>query len=202
MAGNIDTRTEVVSATGVVKLPNANFIFVISSTGNVALQLIRTGLRPGAAQENYNGQLAGLQISRTNAWDFATVTAAAGVAITFMYGNASVRDDVTLFNQQIAVISGVTAVAFQPSSTVATPAAQAVANANKVSLAANLLRRRITICSLSTNTGSVFVQAPAAGAGIGIELQPGTFTEFDTTAALDVRNDSGAVQTITTFEET
>jgi hypothetical protein len=202
MAGNIDTRTEIIGATGVVKLPNANFLFVITATGNVTFQLTRAGLAAGAAQENYTGNLGGLQISRVQRWDFASITGAVGVAITFMYGNVSIREDVTLFNQAIATISGVTAVATQPSSVVSTPAAQAVANTNKVSLAANLTRRRITICALSTNTGSVFVQAPAAGAGIGIELQPGTFTEFDTTAALDVRNDSGAIQTITTFEET
>lgn len=201
MAGNIDTRTEVIPAGGVVKLPNANFLFVLSSTGSVTIQLIRVGLRPGAAQENYVGQLAGLQVSRVNAWDFASITATPGVSITFMYGNVALREDATLFNQAIATISGITAVAVSPSATIATAAAQAVATANKVSIAQNLTRRRITVCSLSTNTGSVFLQAPAAGAGIGIELQPGTFVEIDTTAAFDVRNDSGAAQTITTFEE-
>jgi hypothetical protein len=201
MAGNIDTRTEIIPAGGVVQLPNANFLFIVSSSGNVVLQLKRQGLRPGAAQENYSGQLAGLQVSRTNAWDFASMTGAPGVSITFIYGNVAIRDDATLFNQQIAVISGITAVAAAPSNTFVTAQIAPVTGA-AVTVAANLTRRRITFCSPSTNTGSVFLQKTGDGAGKGIELQPGLYIEIDNTQAIDVRNDSGATQTINTFEET
>ncbi len=89
-----------------------------------------------------------------------------------------------------------------PSSAIATPAADVIATASALAIAANTARRRLSISALSTNTGSVFVQANAAGAGRGIELQPGMTVELKTTAAVDVRNDSGANQTVMRFEET
>ena len=131
MSGNIDTRTEVIPATGVVNLSNANFLFVISSTGNTAFKLKRTGLAKGVNQENYTGQLAGLQLSRTQRWDFCDITGAPGVTVTFMYGYTDIREDVTLFNQQIAVIAGVTAIAEQPSATINDTADTAQATATE-----------------------------------------------------------------------
>jgi hypothetical protein len=191
MAGNVDTRTEVIPASGVVQLPNANFLFIVSSTGNVALQLKRQGLRPGAAQENYTGQLAGLQISRTAAWDFASITGVAGVSVTFIYGNVGIRDDATLFNQQIAIISGVTAVALQPSSTFTDTADTAQATATETVIAANLTRRRITIGVPPTAAANEPVRVSfVGGAGRGVVIMPGTNQEFDTTSALHVRNDN------------
>lgn len=95
-----------------------------------------------------------------------------------------------------------TIVTITPASAIATPAANVIANGAALSIAANTARRRISICSLSTNTGSVFVQAAGAGAGLGIELQPGMTLELENTAAVDVRNDSGAAQTVMQFEET
>lgn len=89
-----------------------------------------------------------------------------------------------------------------PSAAIATPAADAILNAAALAVGANAARRRISVCSLSANTGSVFVQATGAGAGVGIELQPGQTIELKTTAAFDVRNDSGATQTVMRFEET
>jgi hypothetical protein len=203
MSGALDQRTEVIPASGTVQLSPANFVFVLTATGNVALKLQRSGVQRGANQENYgSSQLAGLQVSRTQRWDWAQFTGTPGATVTFIYGTTDVREDNTLFNQQIATVAGVVTTQTQPSSTVATPAAVAVNTATASTIAANLLRRRITLCAPSTNTGSMFVQAVGAGAGRGIELQPGIFVEFDTTSALDVRNDSGATQTYTIFEET
>lgn len=191
MSGNLDTRTEVIPATGVVKLSNANFLFVVSATGNVAFQLTRAGLAKGSNQENYNGQLAGLQISRTQRWDFASITGAAGVSITFIYGYADIREDVTLFNQQIAIISGVTAVALQPSSTFTDTADTAQATGTETVIAANLLRRRITIGVPPTAAANEPVRVSSAGgAARGVVIMPGTNQEFDTTSALHVRNDN------------
>jgi len=93
-------------------------------------------------------------------------------------------------------------VAETPSTAVASPAADVINNAAALVIAANAARLRLTISALSTNTGSVFVQATGAGAGRGVELQPGIVMEFRTRAALDVRNDSGAAQTVMRFEET
>lgn len=191
LIGNTDTRTEVIPANGVLNLGNANFLFIISQSANAAFKLTRQGLTKGASQENYSGQLAGLQISRTSRWDFCNVTGAAGTSITFIYGFADVREDVTLFNQQIAVISGVTAVAFAPSSTFVDTVDTAQATNTQTVIAANLLRRRITIGVPPSAAANEPVRVSfTGGAGRGIVIQPGTFQEFDTTAALVVRNDN------------
>lgn len=191
LAGNTDTRTEVIPATGVVVLGNANFIFIISQSAAATFKLTRQGLTKGASQENYTGQLAGLQLSRTSRWDFCTITGAPGTSVTFIYGFADVREDETLFNQQIAIISGVTAVAVQPSSLFVDTADTAQATNSQTAIAANLLRRRITIGVPPTAAANEPVRVSfTGGAGRGIIIQPGTFTEFDTTAALFVRNDN------------
>lgn len=191
MSGNIDTRVELIPASGQVALPNANFLFVISSTGAVAFKLSRLGISKGSNQENYSGVTAGLQIGRTQRWDSAFISGAPGVTVTFMYGTTDIREDTTLFNQQIAVISGVTAVAIQPSATVADTVDTAQATASETVIAANLSRRRITIGVPPTAAANEPVRvSQAGGAGRGVVIMPGSFTEFDTTSALHVRNDN------------
>lgn len=206
MSGALDQRTEVIPASGTLQLSPANFVFILTTTGNAALKLQRSGIQRGANQENYgSSQLAGLQISRTQRWDWAQITGAPGVVVTFIYGTTDVREDITAFNQQIATVAGVVTVATTPSSALADTADTAQASATQTVIAANLLRRRITIGNLSTSGNSVRV-SQAGGAARGIEIQAGMFVEFDTTAALTVRNDntngSGAAATWYAFEET
>ena len=82
-----------------------------------------------------------------------------------------------------------------PSSTVATPDDNALPAATTEAIAANPARRRITIGVLSTETVAIRVQAAGANDLSGVEIQPGMSYRFDTTAALDVRNNDGAVAT-------
>jgi hypothetical protein len=91
-----------------------------------------------------------------------------------------------------------------PASAISTPARVTLATANASAIAANLSRRRITIANPSDNAtpGLVYVQATGAGAGRGYPLDPGTSVQVETTAALDVRNDSGVSVDYTIFEET
>lgn len=194
MSGNVDTRTELVPASGVVNLGNANFIFIISATGNIALKLTRSGLARGTSQENYTGQLGALQIGRVQRWDFATMTAAPGVAVTFMYGYSDFREDFTLFNQQIATISGTVPVLQQPFATVNdTPVAAAPNAAQTAIFPANLARRAISF-SLPSNSvvppATVFARK-AGGANNLYEIQPGVVYNEVATYGIDIRNDSG-----------
>ena len=189
MSGNVDTSTLTVPASGVLQLSNANFLFILGASANATVKLIRTGLRAGAAQENYAGQLAGLQITRLLAWDFTQITAVAGTTVTLVYGNIDVREDTTLFNQQIAVISGVTAIAESPSGTFTDTADTAQGSGTQTVISANAARRRITIGCLSSSTNSIRVSS-AGGTTRGLEIQPGMFGEFRTTVALTVRNDN------------
>jgi hypothetical protein len=66
---------------------------------------------------------------------------------------------------------------------------------------ANASRRRITIGVLSTAAGPIRVSANGATLR-GIEIQPGSFAEFRTTAALGIRNDGAAPTSFYLFEET
>lgn len=194
---SINSFTEIVDASGQKRLSgNNNFLFLISATAAVTVQFSR-----GGTQEIFTGQIGGLQVARVKPWDYAFFIAAPGTSLTFYYGAALVREDASTLQQQIATIAGTVPVVTSPASALSTPAATVVGTAAASTIAANLLRRRITICSLSTNTGSVFIQTVGAGAGRGIELQPGQFVEIDNTVAMDVRNDSGANQTFTVFEE-
>lgn len=80
-----------------------------------------------------------------------------------------------------------------PSATIDTPADNAIAAATTEAIAANAARLRITIGVLSTETVPLRVQAAGAVDLSGIEIQPGQFVEFRTTAALDIRNNDAAV---------
>lgn len=193
MSGNIDTRTEIVPASGVVNLGNANFLFVISASASVQFRLKRVGLARGANQENYSGITAGLLVARTQRWDFCDLIGTPGVTVTFMYGYTDIREDDTRFNQQIAVISGVTAVALQPSSTITdtAPISPTVAGQHAL-VPQNLARRRVTIFSDPANVGdtAIFLRKGGGANNLGFVV-PGTYEEFDTTAAIDYQCTNG-----------
>lgn len=184
---SIDSRTETITAANPqIKLKGCNFFFMISASAPVTVQLNR-----GGTNETFTGLQAGVQVGRVKWWDNATIIGAIGTVITFFYGDATFREDFTLFNQQIAVIAGVTAVAISPSATFVDTPDTAQATATQTAIPANLLRRRITIGVPPTAAANEPVRVSfTGGAARGIVIQPGTNQEFDTTAALIVRNDN------------
>jgi len=129
-------------------------------------------------------------------WDLLEVTSAVGQTLEIVVGD----DDVDVANA--VSVSGVANIQETPSATISASAADvSVGNGAASAIAGNAARRRITVCALSTNTGSLRIQSPGAGANKGLELQPGIFIELRTTAAFDIRNDSGASQSYSVFEE-
>lgn len=194
---SIEQVTQVIPATGQLPLPPGNYFLLISTTAalNVRIQ------KAVGNSEGCNGIVASLLLQRVETWQQLVMIGAAGTNVTFIYGVATVREDVTDIRSQIAVISGTSAFAEAPAATLSTPASLVVVTANKQTVAANLLRRRITVSNQSTSTGSVFVQTAAAGAGIGLELQAGQSVEIRGTYAFDLRNDSGGNCTVGLFEE-
>lgn len=195
MSGSI-LRSEVIPAAGRIVVGPSNLFFIRASTANVTVRFMQGGTEYGAI-----GVGAGY-IKRNRAeWERLTIEGTPGVAIEFFVGTEAIAEDDTDYRAQIATISGVTLITEQPAAALSTPAAVNVNTASASTIAANLLRRRITLGAPSTNTGSMFVQQVGAGAGRGLELQPGIFIEVKNTVALDVRNDSGATQAYTIFEE-
>ncbi len=118
-------------------------------------------------------------------WTYLRITSAVTQVITLFVG-----DDEMQFNNAVTV-TGTAATTVIPSSALNDTADTVQAFGTQTVIPANASRRRITIGCRSVTPDSVRVSG-GGGAGKGIEIQPGTFVEFDTTASLTVRNDNAA----------
>lgn len=179
-----------------IRLPAGRFFFI--RTAAAALDLTTQG-NPGSPV-TFLGVGAGTKfgpVEEGQGWRQLLVQSATAQNIEII-----ISDDGLFDVANTVTVSGSVQVQETPSTALASPAAVAVGTGTASSIAANLSRKRITISALSTNTGSLFVQATAAGAGRGIELQGGMSIELRTTAAIDLRNDSGVSCTYSTIEET
>lgn len=197
---SVDTRVEVIPASGQIQLANGNFIFLLTATLAVTVQL-----KTGGSSENFTGLTGGLQVSRVRPWDLgAVITGTAGTVVTFIYGYTKIREDNTIFSQQIATIAGLVAVAILPASTLTDAPNVALPNAAQTAVfPANLVRRRIGISIVSTAVyagGTVFARK-AGGANNLVEINPGQVYSFDATYGVDIRNDSGGALSALIFEE-
>lgn len=192
----MSTRTYVLNFLGasMLPLPQGRFFMIKQATAALSLLARR---RDGQPVE-FTNVGAGLQYDALDAgkWYSLEVTSAAAQIVEIV-----ISDDSKVSFANTVNVSGSVSVLDQLSTAIATGAPVNVLTATAQTIAANASRRRITIVSASTNTGSIYVQAVLAGAGRGYELTPGEKVEFVTAAALDVRNDSGATQTFTVFEE-
>ena len=192
--------TEVIAQTlqaGVQATFGQGRIWYIKSATS-ALTIIAERIGTGTTIRKFINVGAGFKFTAEpdDGWTYLRVTSALGQNIEIVIGD----DDVEVANA--VSVTGAVSISEVPSSTITPSAADSVVNnASALAIAANASRRRITIGSLSTNTGSVRIQSATAGANRGLELQPGIFVELRTTAAIDVRNDSGAAQTVYVLEE-
>lgn len=188
--------SQTLSAGQVIKLPAGRYFYVRTASG--VLDIATEGAT-GAPVE-FLGVGAGSKfgpVPESDRWTLLRVYSASAQAIEII-----ISDD-GLFDVASAVtVNGSVTTAEAPSVALASPAAVVVGTGTASSIAANLARRRISISALDTNTGNLFVQAAGAGAGRGVLLPAGVTMEFKTTAALDVRNDTGANATYSTLEET
>lgn len=186
MSAIITSRQEVIGANGVINLANGNFFFLLSVTvGTIQIRLVKTG----GGVEEFSGLQAGLKVARLKRWEYATITGTPGATVVFFHGFGDVKEDETSFQQQIATIAGTVGVAVLPASTFTDTPDTAQAINTQTVIVANLARRRITIGVTAASTENVRVSS-AGGAGRGIQIQPGTFVEFDNTASLTVRNNN------------
>jgi hypothetical protein len=129
-------------------------------------------------------------------WTFLRLTSAAAQNITLFVG-----DDDMSFNNAVTV-TGVAVVAITPSSVINSPAATALAGntTDGTGVPANAGRKRVTVYNLAASAGSIRVSDTGV-TGRGVELQAGTFAEFDTTATLAIRCDTASGATWGYFEE-
>jgi hypothetical protein len=194
---SVEQVTQVIPATGQIPLPPGNFFLLISTTASLNVRIQKAV----GNSEGCNGIQTSLLLVRVDQWQQLVLIGAAGTSVTYIYGVTTAREDTTDIRAQIAILSGTSAIAETPAATLSTPATVVVATASATTVAANLARRRITVSNNSSSTGSVFAQTVAAGAGRGLEIQPGQSLEIRGTYTFDLRNDSGGNCTISTFEE-
>lgn len=180
-----------------ISLPAGVFFMVRQAAS--ALDIETQG-NPGAPVR-FTGIGAGSKfgpVSAGEGWKLLKVTSAAAQAIEIIISDDGLFDLANAVN-----VLGIASVAVAPNSGITASGADvSVNNASASAIAANLSRKAITIGALSTNTGNIRVQSTGAGANRGIELQPGQSVTLTNTAAIDVRNDSGAAQSYYAFEET
>jgi len=187
-----------IGAGATVRLPAGRYFMV--RTAASAIDIVTEGSNTGSPVRFLNigaGTKFG-PVEEGKGWRNLLVTSAAAQNLEIV-----ISDD-GLFDIANAVsVLGVASVAVQPNTGITASGADvSVTTGNASSIAANLSRKAITIGALSTNTGSIRVQSAGAGANRGIELQAGQSVTLTNTAAIDVRNDSGASQSYYAFEET
>lgn len=181
---NIDVRTETFPASGRIDLPNANVFFCIGASALYSFHQVT-----GGSREQYSNVNVGLKVERMSRWDVCFLTGTAGQTITFVYGIAAIREDVTEFQQQLATINGDVSVIMDPAPLVTDTADVAQASGTQTAIGANLSRRSLLIGCLSSSLNPVRV-SKSGGAGRGVEVQPGMTFPWDSTDSLVVRNDN------------
>lgn len=185
--GTLERYSRTIPASGVIETMRNNVFILITSSAPISIRL-----ENGGAAEGASGLQGGIKFERVKPWDNARIVGAAGTTVEFYVGSYAVDRDLTEPITQIATIAGVASVAMVPSSTLASQAKTALATGNSADIPANLARKRISITCWSDSAGTFCVRDQAATTDAGTEVQAGVTMQFDTTAALRIRNNSGS----------
>jgi hypothetical protein len=183
------------TAAGTIPLPGGVFFYVKSASA--ALTITTRGSTTAPIEfVNVGAGLRFGPVDIDKRWTYLDVASASAQTVEVI-----VSDDAEVDIASTVNVAGSVTVVELPATVVASPAPNVIANGGILSIAASASRKRIKICSDPANAGNVYIQAPGAGAGRGIPLQPGMYEEVQGTYAFDVRNNSGASCTVTQYEE-
>jgi hypothetical protein len=180
-----------------------NFTYVLSALQRIQINRVGDFVRCIDAQAAFNIQpinadeveiQEGVGVKFDEVFDsFYLINGSTAQTVTIYIGVGEVQDS-RFYGSVNALIT--------PGSALDCPAHVAQPTADTDTIAANLSRRSITIGSLSTNSGVIFAgESGSTDATHGVEIQPGTNFRFETTAAVDIFNGSGATQTYWVLEE-
>jgi hypothetical protein len=175
--------------------------------GSGSMFLLQTAANPvnivarqlGNSNKNriFNSVPAGFKFtadSPDDGFDTLELTSPAGQTITIAVGT----DDVTFAS--VVNIANIPSVQDNPAATLIDNAPVVCANTAQTAVVPqNLTRRRVTL-SLALTGSTVYVRK-GGGANDLLPLNPGASVEFSCTYALDIRNASGASQTVYVLEE-
>lgn len=193
-----EVLTQALVAGQTATFPRGRIFNILSSSAPLTVIADRRAVQGGQTQRRiFTNIPAGTKFTadRGDEWTYLQVTSGVNQNVSIFVG-----DEELAFNQAVS-ITGTANVQVLPSVAVADVADTAQASGTQTNIAANPARRRITIGCPIASANPVRVSG-SGGAGKGIQIQPGTFVEFDTTAALFVRNDTAGAATWYSFEET
>jgi hypothetical protein len=189
----VQITQEVIPPNGQKNLNPGKYFFCINApVGGYAFQ---TWGKSGSETYGSSSSLiapVGLKVARVKGWQSAIIFGVPGQTITYVYGDEVVApQDITDILSQIATISGSVITILNPSGTVdAIAPLLTVVTAGAALFPVNAARRRITVYSDPNNPGNVYFMDPTLADKVGF-IQPGTFQEFDTTAALGYADAAG-----------
>lgn len=156
--------------------------------GNVTIQCDTRSIQGGQSpQRIFKNVPPGTKFTAAvgEKWTYARIDSPVLQNITIFIGDEDLQ-----FNNAVS-ITGTAVTTVQPSALLTDTVDTVQAFGTQTVIAANPARRRITIGNRETSAATVRV-SHSGGAGRGIVIQAGTFTEFDTTDTLTVRNDNAA----------
>lgn len=197
---NLQLYNQALPAGGQMALDSGNFFFLLASASTLPITF---NAQYGGPTENMQGIPVGTQIYRVKSWKSLILSGTGGAVLNFWHGYAFTRQDYTNFQAAFATVNTAagTALAVVPGlGSSISPVDRAdivVAAGGNAVIAANALRRSISVGSLSTNTpATTNLRLQGSDAIGGWELQPGQFGNIATTAALNVHNADANNQTI------
>lgn len=195
----IERRTQVIPANGRLEIGRGNLFILFAATAAVNLRLERSG-----NSEGFDNITGGIRVQRLNSWDFAVIIGAPGTTVQWITGSENVVEDKADVFLQVTTVAGTVAVASAPTTTFTTPVDVLVGAGASSDIAANPLRRAITIGADVANADPLplRVRDQAAVTEAGIQLQAGMSVRLETIAAIRIRNNGAVGQTYSISEET
>lgn len=184
----MSTRTYTLNFTAPATLTLPSGIFFYIKSASAALNIDTRGST--TAPVNFNNVGAGLRfgpVPEAKRWTYLDVTSASVQTVEIV-----VSDDAEVDIASTVSVAGNVTTQELPSSALSSQAKTALATATSVDIPANAARKRITIQNWSDSAGNFCVRDQTGTADAGEEIQSGMGRMFATTAALRIRNNSGA----------
>jgi hypothetical protein len=196
---NLILYNQVLPAGGQMALDTGNFFFLLANAGALPITFLA---QYGGPTENMVGIPVGTQIYRVKSWQSLLLTGTPGALVSFWHGYGFTRQDYTNFQAAFATVNTAagTALAVVPGlGSAISPVDRAdivIAPGGNAAIAANPLRRSITVGSLSTNAPATTQLRLQGTDNIGgAELQAGEYYNIATTAGLIIHNGDANAQT-------
>lgn len=185
----MSTFAVTIAAGGQATLPGGDNLVVLEAPADITIEMRRDGKRVEKATNVPVSYYYRARDPGKEAFDEVIISSATA---------QTVEVDISRGESGVNTVTGAVRVA-APEGVSQTD--DTVADGSTDTIAANGNRKTLTVYSDPANAGYLRV-GPSAAAGAGIPLPPGGFISFNTSAAIDVHNESGASADYGYIEET